>query len=117
MDEELYEAAVIDGASKWEQIVNITIPLLSHIIIILVLLAVGRMFNADFGLFYQVPMNSGSLFSTTNVIDTYVYRGLMNNGDVGMSSAAGLYQSVVGFIIIMLANFTVKKIDKEKSLF
>lgn len=117
IDEELYEAAVLDGASKWQQIVNITIPLLSNIIIILVLLAVGRIFNGDFGLFYQLPMQSGPLFSTTQVIDTYVYRGLMNNSDMGMSSAAGLYQSVVGFILIMLANFTVKKFDKEKSLF
>lgn len=117
IDEELYEAAVLDGATKWQQITNITIPLLSNIIVILVLLAVGRIFNGDFGLFYQLPMQSGPLFSTTQVIDTYVYRGLMNNGDMGMSSAAGLYQSVVGFVLILVANLTVKKIDSEKSLF
>lgn len=117
IDEELYEAAILDGATKWQQITKITIPLLSHIIIILTLLAVGRIFNGDFGLFYQVPMNSGALFPVTNVIDTYVYRGLMNSGDIGMSSATGLYQSVVGFILIMIANSVVKKIDKEKALF
>jgi putative aldouronate transport system permease protein len=117
IDEELYEAAILDGATKWQQITKITIPMLSNIIIILTLLAVGRMFNADFGMFFQVPMNSGTIFSTTNVIDTYVYRGLMNNGDIGMSSAAGLYQSVVGFILILIANTVVRKIDKEKALF
>ncbi|OPJ58129.1 ABC transporter permease [Clostridium oryzae] len=117
IDEELYEAAILDGATKWQQITKITIPLLSSVIIIMTLLAVGRIFNADFGLFFNVPMNSGPLFESTNVIDTYVYRGLMNNGDIGMSSAAGLYQSVVGFILILLANFIVRKIDKEKALF
>ena len=117
IDEELYEAAILDGASKWQQIISITIPLLSNIIIILTLLAVGRIFNGDFGLFFQVPMNAGSLFPVTNVIDTYVYRGLMNSGDIGMSSAAGLYQSVVGFILIIAANFAVKKYDNEKALF
>lgn len=117
IDEELYEAAVLDGATKWQQITNITIPLLSNIVIILVLLAIGRIFSGDFGLFYQLPMGSGPLFKTTQVIDTYVYRGLMNNGDMGMSSAAGLYQSAVGFILIVTANFAVQKFDKEKSLF
>lgn len=117
IDEELYEAAILDGATKWQQITKITIPLLSHIIIILTLLAVGRIFNGDFGLFFQVPMNAGALFPVTNVIDTYVYRGLMNSGDIGMSSAAGLYQSVIGFILIIIANTAVRKYDKEKALF
>jgi putative aldouronate transport system permease protein len=83
----------------------------------LTLLAVGRIFNGDFGLFFQVPMNAGALFPVTNVIDTYVYRGLMNSGDIGMSSAAGLYQSVIGFILIIIANTAVRKYDKEKALF
>ncbi|MNI88283.1 hypothetical protein D3C73_1455680 [compost metagenome] len=81
------------------------------------LLQVGRIFNSDFGLFYQVTMNSGSILETTNVIDTYVYRALMNMGDIGMSSAAGLFQSVVGFVLIFTVNFIVRKISKENALF
>lgn len=117
IDKEYYEAAELDGASKWMQIRKITIPLISPIITMLALLAVGRIFYSDFGLFYQVPMNSGALFSTTNVIDTYVFRGLMQLGDVGMSAAAGFYQSIVGFILVMGSNYIVRKIDKENALF
>ncbi|KAA8747862.1 MULTISPECIES: ABC transporter permease [Paenibacillus] len=117
IDKSLYEAAMIDGASKWQQIRNITIPLLSPIITIMTLLAVGRIFYADFGLFYQVPRDSGTLYSVTNVIDTYVYRGLKTSGEIGMSTAAGLYQSVVGFVLVMISNYVVRKIDKDSSLF
>jgi putative aldouronate transport system permease protein len=117
IDQGLYEAAVIDGAGKIRQIFNITIPLLKPTIIIMVLMAAGRIFASDFGLFYQVPMNSGSLFSVTQTIDTYVYRGLMQHGDVGMSSAAGLFQSVVGFVLVMAANGIVRKFSSENALF
>lgn len=117
IDKSLYEAAMIDGASKWQQIRNITIPLLSPIITIMTLLAVGRIFYADFGLFYQVPRDSGTLYSVTNVIDTYVYRGLKTSGEIGMSTAAGLYQSVVGFVLVIISNYVVRKIDKDSSLF
>lgn len=117
IDKEYYEAAIIDGASKWKQITSITIPQIKPVIIMMVLLAIGRIFYSDFGLFYQVPMNSGALYSTTNVIDTYVYRGLLQLGDVGMSSAAGLYQAVVGFILVLLSNFIVKKIDRDNAMF
>ncbi|MBM6386005.1 MULTISPECIES: ABC transporter permease [Paenibacillus] len=117
IDRSLYEAAMIDGASKWQQIRNITIPLLSPIITIMTLLAVGRIFYADFGLFYQVPRDSGTLYSVTNVIDTYVYRGLKTSGEIGMSTAAGLYQSVVGFVLVIISNYVVRKIDKDSSLF
>ncbi|MGG6309493.1 ABC transporter permease [Paenibacillus macerans] len=117
IDKSLYEAAMIDGASKWQQVRNITVPLLSPIIIIMTLLAVGRIFYADFGLFYQVPRDSGTLYQVTNVIDTYVYRGLKTTGEIGMSTAAGLYQSVVGFILVMVSNFIVRKIDKDSALF
>ncbi|HEY5563502.1 MAG TPA: ABC transporter permease subunit [Clostridiaceae bacterium] len=117
IDEELYEAAILDGATKWQQIVNITLPLLSNVIIILLLFSVGRIFVADLGLFYYVPMLSGPLFPVTQVLDTYVYRALMNSGDIGMSSAAGLYQSMIGFILVLLANFAVRKIDPDKALF
>ncbi len=117
IDKEYYEAAELDGAGKWQQIRTITIPLLQPIIIVMVLLAIGRIFYSDFGLFYQVPMNSGPLYSTTNVIDTYVYRGLLLLGDVGMSSAAGVYQSIVGFILVLLSNVVVNKINSENALF
>jgi len=116
-DKGYYEAAAIDGATKWQQIKRITIPLLKPTIIMLVLLSVGRIFYSDFGLFYQVPQNSGALYSVTNTIDTYVYRGLLELGDITMSSAAGLYQSVVGFILVFTANLIVRKVDSENALF
>ncbi len=117
IDSEYYEAAEIDGASKWQQITKITIPLIKQVIIVMTLLQIGRIFYADFGLFYQVTLNAGALQSTTNVIDTYVYRALMNMGDIGMASAAGLYQSIVGFILVIGSNLVVRKIDSESALF
>lgn len=117
IDQQLYEAATLDGASKWQQIRNITLPLIKPTIIMMVLMAIGRIFYSDFGMFLQVPMNSGALFDTTNVIDTYVYRALMQLGDMGMSSAAGVYQSLVGFILVLLSNYTVRKLDKSNALF
>ncbi|MGE5614926.1 MAG: ABC transporter permease [Bacillota bacterium] len=117
IDATQYEAARIDGAGKWQQVWYVTLPHLKTMIIILFILSVGRIFNADFGLFYSVPMNSGPLFPTTQVVDTYVYRALMNTGDIGMSSAAGLLQNFVGFISIMLANTIVRKVDPDSSLF
>jgi len=117
IDKEYYEAATLDGAGKWSQIIYITIPTIKPVIIMLTLLSIGRIFYSDFGLFYQVPMDAGALYSTTNVIDTYVYRGLIKLGDVGMSSAAGLYQSVVGFILVLASNFIVSKIDKDNAIF
>lgn len=117
IDKEYYEAAMLDGASKWQQIRTITLPLIGPVITIMTLLAIGRIFYSDFGLFYQVPMDSGSLFNVTNVIDTYVYRGLMRLGDIGMSSAAGMYQSLVGFVLVLLSNYVVRKINRENALF
>ena len=117
IDPEYYEAAKLDGASKWQQIRTITIPLITPVIIMLTLLAIGRIFYSDFGLFYQVPMNAGALFSTTNVIDTYVFRGLLQLGNIGMSAAAGFYQSVVGFVLVIVSNYVVRKINKENALF
>ncbi len=117
IDPSLYEAARLDGASKWQEIRNITLPCLVPTIITLLLLSIGRIFYSDFGLFYQVPMNSGVLFPTTNVIDTYVYRALIERGNISMSSAAGVYQSVVGFVIVMLSNWVVRKVDKDQALF
>lgn len=117
IDKTIYEAARIDGATKWDQIRLITIPLLKPTIIILFLFSVGRMMYSDFGLFYQVTMNSGALYSTTQTIDTYVYRGLMQLNNIGMASAAGVYQSVIGFILVLGANFLVRKINPENALF
>lgn len=117
IDKTYYEAAMIDGASKWQQIRHITIPSISTLMTILTLLAVGRIFYADFGLFYQIPRDSGPLYSVTNVIDTYVYRGLKVTGDISMSTAAGLYQSFVGFILVMTSNWIVRKFNKENALF
>ena len=116
-DRTFYEAAAIDGASKWQQITKITIPMLKPTIIMLTLMAVGRIFYSDFGLFYQVPKNSGALLPVTNTIDTYVYRGLLELGDISMSAAAGVYQSLVGFILVLGANLLVRKIDRESALF
>ncbi|WP_148930140.1 ABC transporter permease [Paenibacillus methanolicus] len=117
IDPEYYEAARLDGASKWMQIRRITIPMITPVIVMLALLGIGRIFYSDFGLFYQVPMNSGALFETTNVIDTYVFRGLLQLGDIGMSSAAGFYQSFVGFALVLVSNLIVRKINKENALF
>ncbi|MGG1555770.1 ABC transporter permease subunit [Paenibacillus ferrarius] len=117
IDNEYYEAAHIDGASKWQQITRITIPLIRPVLIVMTLLQVGKIFNSDFGLFYQVPLDSGALFNTTQVIDTYVYRALLTLGDIGMSSAAGLYQAFVGFVLVMTTNYVVRRMDKENALF
>ncbi|MBX9867007.1 MAG: ABC transporter permease subunit [Burkholderiales bacterium] len=117
IDRQYYEAAEIDGANKWQQLLSITLPHLKPLIIVMTLLALGRIFSADFGLFYQATLNSGALYPTTDVIDTYVFRGLMYTGDIGMSTAAGLYQSIIGFILILTVNKMVKKMDKDSSMF
>ena len=117
IDPTFFEAAELDGAGKLKQIWHITLPFIIPSLVILTMLSIGRIFYSDFGLFYQVPRNSGMLFSTTNVIDTYVYRGLMEQNNIGMSSAAGVYQSLVGFILVLTANMIVRKISKDKALF
>lgn len=117
IDKSYYEAATVDGAGTWTQIRYVTLPALKPTIITLILLSVGRICYSDFGLFYQIPMNSGLLYSTTQTIDTYVYRGLLQLNDIGRSTAAGFLQSVLGFICVLTANAVVSKIDKENSLF
>ena len=117
IDYTLYEAAEIDGASRWQKITHVTLPSLKSTIIILVLMSLSGIFRSDFGLFYQVTQNSGPLIKVTQTIDTYVYRGLMQTNNIGMSSAAGVYQSVVGFILVMTANGIVRKVDKDSALF
>lgn len=117
IDRGYYEAAVIDGANRWQQVIHITLPSLKPTIITLTLMSIGRIFYSDFGLFYQVPMNSGPLLDVTNTIDTYVYRGLMSLNNISMASAAGVYQSLIGFLLVLTANFVVKKLSKENALF
>lgn len=117
IDKSYYEAAVVDGAGTYAQIRHITLPALKTTIITMILMAVGRICYSDFGLFYQVPMNSGLLYSTTQTIDTYVYRGLVELNDIGRSTAAGFLQSILGFICVFTANAVVSKLDKESSLF
>jgi putative aldouronate transport system permease protein len=117
MDKSIYEAARIDGAGKLRQIKDITLPLLKPTIVIMILMSIGRIMNSDFGLFYQIPMNSGALYSTTQTIDTFVYRAMMQLNDTGMAAASGLYQSIVGFILVLVANGVVRKIDSDNALF
>lgn len=117
IDKSIYEAAKIDGAGKLKQIRTITLPLLKPTVIVLVLMSIGRIFSSDFGLFYQVPLNAGALYSTTQTIDTYVYRALMQLNDIGMSAAAGLYQSLVGFVLVLVVNAVVKRINSDNALF
>lgn len=117
IDSDYYEAAKLDGAGRWQMMHSITVPLIMPVIIIMTLLQVGRVFYADFGLFYQVTLDSGALMSTTNVLDTYVFRALLQMGDVGMASAAAFYQSILGFILVLTANYVVSKFSKENALF
>lgn len=115
--QDYYEAAELDGATKWQQITRITLPLLRPTIITLLILQLGQIFRSDFGLFYQVPMNQGALFEVTDTIDTFVYRALLKTPNIGMSSAAGFIQSVVGFVFILAANGVIRKLSPSDSLF
>lgn len=117
IDSSFYEAATIDGATRFQRIRFITIPVIRSTIITMTLLSLGSIFKSDFGLFYQVPMNSTALMNVTNTIDTYVYRGIKAVGTLGMSSAAGFYQSVVGFVLVLVVNAIVRKIDRESAIF
>ncbi|MCR4588540.1 MAG: ABC transporter permease subunit [Lachnospiraceae bacterium] len=116
-DKTYYEAAVVDGATTWQQITKITLPLLKPTVIILTIMALGRMFASDFGLFYQVPQNSGLLYEATTTIDTFVYRTLMQDHDVGRSLAAGFLQSILGFCVVMITNAMVRKVEPDSALF
>lgn len=117
IDKSLYESARLDGASKWNQIIHVTLPMLRPMIILMLLMSIGRIFNSDFGLFYQVPLNSGLLISTTQTIDTYVYRALLQLNNVSMSSAASVFQAVIGFVLVMASNMLVRVIEPENALF
>lgn len=114
---EYYEAATLDGASKLQQIWYITLPSLKPMMTITTIMALGHIFNSDFGLFYQMPMNLGQLYPATETIDVYVYNALQSMGNVNMSAAASVFQSCVGFVTILLANAAIRKIDNENALF
>lgn len=116
-DRAYYDAAEVDGASKWQQITKITVPMLLPTIIMLVTIAMGHIFNSDFGMFYQIPKNQGLLYSTTTTVDTFVFRSLLETGDIGMSSAASFLQSIISFITIMIFNGIVRKISRENAMF
>ena len=117
VDMELYEAADIDGASKLQKTWYVSIPQIVPIITIMVILDFGKIFRSDFGLFYNVTRDMGALYPTTDVIDTYVFRALMDLGDTGMSSAVGVFQSVICMIMLLIVNGIAKKIDPERALF
>jgi len=119
IDHGMYEAAAIDGASKWRQVWAITIPSIKPMIIILFIMAIGRIFNADFGLFWQLPMNMGPLQRVTEVFDTYVFRVMQMPfaGAMGMATAAGMFQNVIGLICVLGANAIVRKVDSDNAMF
>lgn len=117
IDKSLYEAARVDGATKWQQITRITLPQLKPTIITLLLLQTGRIFYSDFGLFYQVPLDAGALYNVTNTVDTYVYRALLVSNNISTASAASTYQAICGFILVFGVNMIVRKLDKENAMF
>lgn len=117
VDQQLYEAAQIDGANKWKQIIHITIPSLIPMITVMLLLSVGNIMRSDTGLFYQVTRNSGTLVQTTQVIDSYVLNQILRSSNFGFTAAASFFQSMVGLILIIIANFVVRKIEPENALF
>lgn len=117
VDKELFEAATLDGAGRVKQVIHISLPMLIPLMITLTILHVGNVIRGDFGLFYTIPRDIGLLYPTTDIIDTYVYRGLRTGDDLGITAAVGLFQSVVGLIMVVGTNMIVKKIDPEKSMF
>ena len=117
IDKSLYEAAALDGATKMQQIFQVTLPLLKPTVITLSLMSIGRIFYSDFGLFYQITQGAqGSIFNAVATIDTYVYNALQSSTPIGMTSAATFFQSVSCCITILLANALVKRIDKDSAI-
>ncbi len=120
IDPEYYEAAIIDGANRLQLATKVTIPLISHVIIILLILNLGNILAADFGLFFNIPLESEFVLKTTSVVDMYIYRSLRGaqaGGDMMVSTAAGFFKSLVGLTLVSATNFIVKKIDSQKALF
>lgn len=117
IDQEIYEAAKIDGANRLKMIWYITLPLLKTTTVMLLILSVGGIFAGDFGMIFALVGDNPLVRPTTDVIDTFVYRALRLNNDIGMSSAVGLVQSVLGFIMVVTANAITKKIDNDSAIF
>lgn len=117
IDSSYYEAAQIDGANRWQMIWKITLPMIRGLVIVMMILQIGRIMYADFGLFFQLTRDQGALYSTTDVLDTYIYRALRVTGDIGIGSAVGCFQAVTGFILIVVSNMAVRKIDSDSALF
>jgi putative aldouronate transport system permease protein len=117
IDSNQFEAAAIDGANKLRIVFHISIPFLVPVITLLAILQIGKIFYSDFGMFYFLTRDSGALYSATDVVDTYVYRALRITGDIGMASAAGLYQSIVGFLLVLGSNLIVRRINRESAIF
>ncbi len=117
IDQEIYEAARIDGSTKLQSIWYITLPLLRSTAVLLLIMSVGKIFNGNFGMIYALVGGNTLLYPTTDIIDTYVYRQLMELGDLGMSSAVGLYQSVLGFIMVNIANWVTRKLSPDSAIF
>lgn len=117
IDRTIYEAARLDGCTKWQQIRRITLPMLKPTVITLTMLNIGRIMYSDFGLFYQVTRNSGALYNVADTVDTYVYRMLMTMNNISTASAASTYQAIIGFILVLVVNMIVRRKDKENALF
>jgi len=113
----LYESAMVDGAGAWQMVLKITLPLIRPIVIVILLLNLGGIFNTDFGLFFHATRNSGSIISTTQTIDVYTYKALMEQANYGYSAAASLMQNVIGCIFLLIANMLIKKVDPEEGVF
>jgi putative aldouronate transport system permease protein len=116
-DQEMYEAARIDGATRWQQVTRITLPMLKTTILMLTILSVGGIFRGDFGMIYALLGDNPELFETTDVIDTFVYRALRQLNNLGMSTATGLFQAVVGFILVKFTNSITKRLEPDAALF
>lgn len=117
VDQTIQEAALIDGANRRKTMTKVMLPCIVPMMLTLIILKIGGIFRADFGMFYQLPRDIGVLYPTTDVIDTYIFRSMRVVGDMGMSAAIGLLQSVVGFVLVMLTNSITKKIDPDSGLF
>lgn len=117
IDPSYYDAAMIDGANKWQQIKNVTLPHIMPVALLMLILNIGGIFRSDFGLFYLIPRSSGTLINVTQTFDTYIYRALTTTNDIGMSTAAGLLQSVVGALLIVASNAVIRKLEPESALF
>lgn len=116
-DQEMYEAARVDGATRLQQITKLTLPMLKTTVIMLTIMSIGKIFNGDFGMIYALVGDNSALFPTTDVVDTFVYRALRQLNNLGMSTATSLFQSVVGFALVFLTNLITKRLEPDAAIF